>query len=70
LSGKRLVLTIKDAGVPFNPFARETPDISLSIDEREIGGLGIHMVRGLVDEYSYQRQINNNVVTLVKIIEE
>jgi sigma-B regulation protein RsbU (phosphoserine phosphatase) len=69
LSGKRLVVTIKDSGVPFNPFARETPDISESIEEREIGGLGIHMVRSLMDEYSYHRQINKNVVTLVKIIE-
>jgi sigma-B regulation protein RsbU (phosphoserine phosphatase) len=70
LSGNRLVLTIKDAGVPFNPFARETPDISESIEEREIGGLGIHMVRSMIDEYSYQRQINKNVVTLVKLIED
>jgi sigma-B regulation protein RsbU (phosphoserine phosphatase) len=70
LSGKRLVLTIKDAGVPFNPFARETPDITESVEEREIGGLGIHMVRSLMDEVSYQRQINKNVVTLVKLIED
>jgi sigma-B regulation protein RsbU (phosphoserine phosphatase) len=70
LSGKRLVTTIKDSGVPFNPFARETPDVSESIEDREIGGLGIHMVRSLMDEYSYHRQINKNVVTLVKLIEE
>ncbi len=70
LSGKRLVLTIKDSGVPFNPFGRETPDISTPIEERAIGGLGIHMVRNLMDEYSYQRQINKNVVTLVKLIGE
>jgi PAS domain S-box-containing protein len=70
LSGKRLVTTIKDSGVPFNPFARETPDVSQSIEEREIGGLGIHMVRSLMDEFSYHRQINKNVITLVKLIEE
>jgi sigma-B regulation protein RsbU (phosphoserine phosphatase) len=70
LSGKRLVLTIKDSGVPFNPFGQETPDISAPIAEREIGGLGIHMVRNLMDEYSYQRQINKNVITLVKLIGE
>jgi len=70
LSGKRLIVTIKDAGVPFNPFAWEMPDISESIEEREIGGLGIHMVRSLMDEVSYQRQINKNVVTLFKLIEE
>ena len=70
LSGNRLVLTIKDTGVPFNPFARRSPDITESIEDRQIGGLGIHMVRNMMDEYSYQRQINKNVVTLVKLIED
>lgn len=70
LSGKRLVLTIKDEGVPFNPFVKGTPDISASVDQREVGGLGIHLVRSVMDEYLYQRQINKNVVTLVKFIEQ
>ena len=70
LSGNRLVLTIKDSGVPFNPFASEPPDITESIEERAIGGLGIHMVRNMMDDYSYQRQINKNVVTLVKLLDD
>jgi sigma-B regulation protein RsbU (phosphoserine phosphatase) len=70
LSGNRLVLTIKDSGVPFNPFASEPPDLTESIEERAIGGLGIHMVRNMMDEYSYQRQINKNVVTLVKLLDD
>jgi sigma-B regulation protein RsbU (phosphoserine phosphatase) len=70
LSGNRLVLMIKDSGVPFNPFTREIPDISESVEVREIGGLGIHMVRSMMDEVSYQRQINENVVTLVKLLDE
>jgi sigma-B regulation protein RsbU (phosphoserine phosphatase) len=70
LSGRRLVLTLKDDGVPFNPFGLGTPDVSSSVDEREIGGLGIHLVRGFMDEYLYQRQINKNVVTLVKVIDQ
>ena len=69
-SGNRLVLTIKDDGVPFNPFGRGAPDTSLSVEDREIGGLGIHLVRNMMDEYLYQRHINKNVVTLVKMIEE
>jgi sigma-B regulation protein RsbU (phosphoserine phosphatase) len=69
LSGKRLVATIQDDGVPFNPFGLETPDVSGSVGEREIGGLGIHLVRSMMDEYLYQRQINKNVVTLVKMID-
>ena len=67
--GGELVLRIEDDGVPFNPFGLETPDVSAPMAEREIGGLGIHLVRTMMDEYLYQRQINKNVVTLVKLIE-
>ena len=70
LSTRRLVLTIKDSGVPFNPFALQDPDIFQSIEDRAVGGLGIHLVRNLMDEYNYQRQINKNVVTLVILLEE
>jgi PAS domain S-box-containing protein len=70
LSGSRLVLTIKDDGVPFNPFGRGAPDTSLTVEDREIGGLGIHLVRSMMDEYLYQRHINKNVVTLVKMMDE
>ena len=69
ISGKRLVITIADDGVPFNPFLQEKPDTSADIDERQIGGLGIHLVRSVMDEYDYQRHINKNVVTLVKLID-
>lgn len=69
LSGKRLVITIEDDGVPFNPFGREKPDTSSKIDDREIGGLGIHLVRSVMDEYDYQRHIDKNLVRLVKLIE-
>jgi PAS domain S-box-containing protein len=67
-SGERLVITITDEGIPFNPFQREKPDISADVDDREIGGLGIHLVRSVMDEYDYQRHINKNVVRLVKMI--
>lgn len=69
LSGKRLVITIADDGMPFNPFGRGIPDTSADIDDREIGGLGIHLVRSVMDEYDYQRHINKNIVTLVKLID-
>jgi sigma-B regulation protein RsbU (phosphoserine phosphatase) len=61
-----LVVTVSDAGVPFNPFARATPDTTLSLSEREIGGLGIHLVQKLMDEVSYARAGRRNVVTLKK----
>ncbi len=65
LAGNRLTVTISDDGVPFNPLGIQTPDTSLSLEEREVGGLGIHLVRNMVDDISYQRGINRNVLSLV-----
>ncbi len=70
LSGNRLVITVRDDGVPFNPFALDPPNIAQSLDESEIGGLGIYLVRSVMDEYMYNRHIGRNVVTLVKLIEK
>jgi len=62
----RLIITIEDDGIPFNPFRTESPDIKLSIAERNLGGLGVHIVKNLVDEYHYIRQSNRNVINLIK----
>ena len=61
-----LTATIKDDGIPFNPFKGEDPDISLSVEDREIGGLGIHLVKQMMDEVSYTRATDMNIVRLVK----
>jgi len=66
LAGPRLALRITDDGAPFNPFGTKAPDTNLSVEEREIGGLGIHLVRNTMDEFEYERHVNQNVVTLVK----
>lgn len=60
-----LAVTIKDDGIPFNPFMGSDPDISLSVDDREIGGLGIHLVKQMMDEVSYMRFTDMNMVRLV-----
>lgn len=62
----RLAVTLTDDGTPFDPFGREAPDTTLSVEDRPIGGLGIHLVRQLVDEASYHRRDGRNVVMLVK----
>jgi len=67
--GARLAIDITDDGVPFNPFTREDPDTTLSLDERDIGGLGIHLVKNTMDEMLYQRRHNRNTVTLIKNLE-
>ena len=64
----RLVFTISDSGIPFDPTQQKEADITLSAEEREIGGLGIHLVRQIMDEVSYERVEDKNVLTLVKKI--
>jgi len=66
LTANSLIVSIADDGVPFNPLAEATPDTTLSIEDRQIGGLGIHLVINMVDDISYQRTANKNVLTLRK----
>ncbi len=60
-----LVIEIDDWGTPFNIFSAREPDISLDIDERQIGGLGIFFVKKLMDEVRYRREDDQNKLTLV-----
>jgi PAS domain S-box-containing protein len=69
LATNRLTVTISDDGIPFNPLGAGTPDTDLPLDKRALGGLGIHLIRNLVDDMSYQRRVERNVLTLVKHIE-
>ena len=57
---------ISDSGTPFDPTKKEDVDISLPVDERRIGGLGIHLVKQLMDSISYERKDGRNVLTLIK----
>ena len=57
-----------DAGKPFDPLAKEDPDIELSGEERGIGGLGIFMVKSMVDEINYEYSDGCNRLTLRKRI--
>lgn len=66
LDQKRVMVTITDDGPEFDPFSQAEPDTTLSIEERAIGGLGIHLVRELMDDVSYERLNGHNVVILVK----
>ena len=59
-----LLIAVSDYGIPFNPFDRVGPDITLSVEEREIGGLGVLLVTEMMDEYHYQRHKNQNSVTM------
>lgn len=61
-----LKIQIEEDGIAFNPLERAEPDITKSVMERPIGGLGIHMVRKLINELSYKRENNKNILTLIK----
>jgi anti-sigma regulatory factor (Ser/Thr protein kinase)/HAMP domain-containing protein len=63
---QRLIIEVVDDGVEFDPFLREEPDIESDIDGREIGGLGIHMIKSIMDDYFYKRIKGRNHVTLMK----
>ena len=67
---KRIAISFIDEGVPYNPLEKEEPDITLSADERPIGGLGIFMVKRMMDEMDYEYSEGKNVLTLLKIIEK
>ena len=64
-----LSFTIKDSGTPFDPTQVKKADITLSAEEREIGGLGIHLIRSIMDTVEYHHTSNQNILTLTKNID-
>jgi len=62
------VITFRDSGVPFDPLQKEEPDTTLTAEEREIGGLGIFLVRKTMDAMEYRREDGFNVLTIRKKI--
>lgn len=66
LSEGNLTMTLVDDGIEFDPFGRNPPDTTLGIEDRDIGGLGIHITKKIMDDYSYARQNGINTITLVK----
>lgn len=68
LHPNRLSVMLIDDGTPFDPFGREAPPPGtvLPVEEREIGGEGIHLVRRMMDDVRYERRADRNVVVLTK----
>ena len=61
-----VILTFIDSGKPYNPLEKPDPDITLDLDERQIGGLGIFLVKKNVDEIFYERTDEKNILRLKK----
>jgi sigma-B regulation protein RsbU (phosphoserine phosphatase) len=66
VDGKRVSFVITDSGKPFDPTAKEEVNIHTEMAERPIGGLGIHLVRTIMDTVSYERKGENNILTITK----
>lgn len=63
----RVEAEVADDGQPFDPLAAPPPDTSLSVEDRPIGGLGIHLVRQLMDDVAYSREAGKNRLRFYKI---
>ena len=66
--GKELTLLLSDYGREFDPTQKDDPDLDVNPAEREIGGMGIYIVRSLMDNVTYQRLGDKNLLTLKKAI--
>ena len=65
IADQRLSVTVIDDGIPFNPLDQKPPRTDESLEDRQIGGLGVHIVRNLADDLSYRRENETNVLTIV-----
>lgn len=65
-SGGELCISIRDGGRPFNPLENRLPDTSLALEDRDIGGLGIFLVRQMMDKMSYIHADGENRLLLIK----
>ena len=61
-------LTFFDNGIPYDPLAKADPDVTLDADERDIGGLGIFMVKQSMDDVSYEYKDGQNILTIKKLL--
>ena len=65
---RTVVLTFIDSGIPYDPLAKPDPDVTLSVDKRAVGGLGIFLIKKTMDDMTYARQDGHNVLTIRKRI--
>jgi serine/threonine-protein kinase RsbW len=66
LAGDALTMTVEDDGPPFDPLTRPAPDVSAGLHERPVGGLGVFLVRQMMDEVSYRRVGSRNQLTMTR----
>ncbi len=64
--GSTVTVTIRDWGAPFNPLEAPPPDLSLDIEDRPVGGLGIFLMKKFSDRLEYRRENDSNLLTIIK----
>ena len=65
LAPEAVVVTVEDDGVPFNPLELPDPDLTVPLEEREVGGLGVYLVRQLMHEVSYRAEGGRNILRMM-----
>ena len=65
-AARSIAIRFMDRGKPYDPLSREDPDVTLDVEERQIGGLGIYMVKKSMDEVTYTYEGGQNVLTIRK----
>jgi anti-sigma regulatory factor (Ser/Thr protein kinase) len=65
VDGQRLLLEFIDGGRPFDILVAPPPDLTADLDKREVGGLGVPLIRAMADELSYRREANRNILRLI-----
>jgi anti-sigma regulatory factor (Ser/Thr protein kinase) len=68
LDGKTLCIGIEDDGIPFDPVNAPEPDLACGMENAKVGGLGIHLIKNIMDEISYRRAKGKNILTLKKYL--
>jgi len=68
ISDNILKLVFEDSGKPYNPLEKADPNITASVEEREIGGLGVFMVKKMMDTVEYRYEDGKNRLTMTKVV--
>lgn len=67
-SASEIIMRIEDEGCPFNPLEAGSLETGLPLEERPVGGIGIHLIRNAVDRMDYRREGRKNILTLKKML--
>ncbi|MBW2514483.1 MAG: ATP-binding protein [Deltaproteobacteria bacterium] len=70
VDGDQMEMRIEDDGIPFNPLESKTPDFQCGIEDCKIGGLGIHLIKKLMDDLQYQRVADKNILVLKRKLQK